>query len=297
MIYDIYHKTTFEYEGMVTFSHNIARLKPRENRFQKILDFSMEILPSVYEEHSFTDMFGNSNSHLLIRKPHRALSVIGRSRVEIFPHLLDAHNERMKQNSMPYEKALSLLESFDLYDLMAKKYWFESELICKGSRAIEAYVRQSFHSKRDLFEACAEFMQRIFNDFEFVPGFSDVTTPIEEIFDAKKGVCQDFTHFAIASLRTIGLPAKYISGYIETIPKEGEEKLFGVDASHAWFALYIPRIGWVGFDPTNNLIPSSQHIFLGQGRDYDDITPLKGVVMSSGKSELQISVDVRRVNE
>ncbi len=297
MIYDIYHKTAFEYEGMVTFSHNIARLKPRENRFQKILNFSMEIVPHVYEEHSFQDMFGNSNAHLLIRKPHRELSVIGRSRVEIFPHLLEAHNERMKQNSMPYETALELLDSFHLYDLMAKKYWFESELISKGSHAIEAYVRESFHPKRDLFEACKEFMERIFRDFEFVPGFSDVTTPIEEIFEARKGVCQDFTHFAIASLRTIGLPAKYISGYIETLPQKGEEKLFGVDASHAWFALYIPRVGWAGFDPTNNLIPSSQHIFLGQGRDYDDITPLKGVVMSSGKSELQISVDVRRIND
>jgi transglutaminase-like putative cysteine protease len=297
MMYEIYHKTAFEYESMVTFSHNIARLKPRENRFQKILDFSMEIIPHVYEEHSFEDMFGNSNTHLLIRKPHRSLSVIGRSRVEVFPHMLEAHNERMKLGSMPYEKALELLSAFDIHDLLAKKYGFESELISKGSSAIKAYALESFHPKRDLYAAGEEFMERIFRDFEFVPGFSDVTTPIEEIFEAKKGVCQDFTHFAIASLRAIGLPAKYISGYIETLPKEGEAKLFGVDASHAWFALYIPRSGWMGFDPTNNLIPTSQHIFLGQGRDYDDITPLKGVVMSSGKSELQIGVDVKRISD
>jgi transglutaminase-like putative cysteine protease len=282
---------------MVTFSHNIVRLKPRENRFQKLVDFSMEITPSVYEENSFDDMFGNNTTHLLIRKPHQDLSVIGHSRVEIFPHLSQEHNERMRLNSVTFENALSLLKSFDMHDIKAKKYCFDSELISKIPSSIQAYVKESFHPKRDLFEAGVEFMGRIFKDFEFVLGFSDITTPVEEIFEARKGVCQDFTHFAIASLRSIGLPAKYISGYIETIPQDGEEKLFGVDASHAWFALYIPRAGWVGFDPTNNLIPSSQHIFLGQGRDYSDITPLKGVVMSSGKSALQISVDVRRVNE
>jgi len=297
MIYTIYHKTSFNYQGMVTFSHNMARLKPRENNFQKILDFSMEVQPSIYEEHSFTDIFGNANTHLLIRKPHSSLSVIGRSRVEVFPEVLKAHVERMRQGSMPYEKALELLASFDCFDLMAKKYRFESEVISKASDAIKAYAEESFHPKRDIFEAGYELMQRIYNDFEFVAGFSDITTPIEEIFEAKKGVCQDFTQFAIAALRSIGLPAKYISGYIETQPRDGEEKLFGVDASHAWFALYIPRSGWMAFDPTNNLIPTSQHIFLGQGRDYNDIAPLKGVVLSSGKSELEISVDVKRESE
>lgn len=297
MIYDIYHKTSFEYQGMVTFSHNLARLKPRENSFQKILDFSMEVVPSLYEEHSFVDMFGNANVHLLIRKPHSSLSVIGRSRVEVFPEILQAHTQRMRQGSVCYEKAIELLNGFDSHDLMAKKYRFESELISKGSDAIKAYVQESFHPKRDIYEAGYEFMERIFNDFEFVAGFSDVTTPIEEIFEAKKGVCQDFTQFAIAALRTIGLPAKYISGYIETQPRDGEVKLFGVDASHAWFALYIPRMGWIAFDPTNNLIPTSQHIFLSQGRDYNDIAPLRGVVMSSGTSKLQIAVDVKRVGE
>ena len=137
-------------------------------------------------------------------------------------------------------------------------------------------------------------MQRIFNDFEFVSGFSDITTPVEEIFEAKKGVCQDFAQFAISALRTIGLPAKYMSGYIETLPPKGEIKLFGADASHAWFSVYIPNAGWVEFDPTNNLIPREQHILLGSGRDYNDISPLKGVVFSSGNSELSVMVDVRR---
>jgi len=159
---------------------------------------------------------------------------------------------------------------------------------------IKEYARESVHKKRDLFEATTELMNRIFNDFKFLSGFSNITTPVEEIFEAKKGVCQDFAQFAISALRTIGLPAKYMSGYIETVPLSGEKKLFGVDASHAWFSIYIPNAGWIDFDPTNNIIPKEQHILLGSGRDYHDISPLKGVVFSSGNSNLSVMVDVRK---
>ena len=294
MIYNIYHKTEFHYQSSVTFSHNIARLKPKETESQKLLDFSMEISPPVYESYDFIDMFGNSNTHMLIREPHQSLSVVGKSKVQIFPELIDNHIEFIKSNSITYKKALKRLEKFQVSDLEAKQFLFESELIPNSSEAISEYALESFHPSRDLFEAINEFMQRIFNDFEFVSGFSDITTPVEEIFEAKKGVCQDFAQFAISALRTIGLPAKYMSGYIETLPPEGEVKLFGVDASHAWFSVYIPNAGWIDFDPTNNLIPREQHILLGSGRDYNDISPLKGVVFSSGNSKLSVMVDVRR---
>ncbi len=294
MIYNIYHKTEFHYQSSVTFSHNIARLKPKETESQKLLDFSMEISPPVYESYDFIDMFGNSNTHMLIREPHQSLSVVGKSKVQIFPELIDNHIEFIKSNSITYKKALKRLEKFQVSDLEAKQFLFESELIPNSSEAIAEYALESFHPNRDLFEATNEFMQRIFNDFEFMSGFSDITTPVEEIFEAKKGVCQDFAQFAISALRTIGLPAKYMSGYIETLPPEGEVKLFGVDASHAWFSVYIPNAGWIDFDPTNNLIPREQHILLGSGRDYNDISPLKGVVFSSGNSKLSVMVDVRR---
>ncbi len=294
MIYNIYHKTKFNYQSIVTFSHNIARLKPKDTEYQKLLEYSMHISPDIYESYEFTDMFGNSNSHTLIREPHQSLEVIGKSKVEIFPHLIDGHVEYIKSNSITYEKAIERLGKFQISDLHAKQFLFESQLIPINSQRIATYALESFHPQRDLFEACYEFMQRIFNDFEFLSGFSDITTPVEEIFEAKKGVCQDFAQFAISALRTIGLPAKYMSGYIETLPPEGEEKLFGVDASHAWFSLYIPNAGWIEFDPTNNLIPREQHILLGSGRDYHDISPLKGVVLSSGNSNLSVMVDVRR---
>ena len=200
----------------------------------------------------------------------------------------------LKTNSIAYGRALERLSRFHIDDVYAKQYLFESALIPYGSRNIKAYALESFHKNRDIFEATDEFMERIFNDFQFLSGFSDITTPVEEIFEAKKGVCQDFAQFAISALRTIGLPAKYMSGYIETLPPKGQKKLFGADASHAWFAVYIPNAGWVEFDPTNNIIPIEQHILLGSGRDYHDISPLKGVVMSSGNSKLSVMVDVRK---
>ena len=294
MIYNIYHKTSFKYQAKVSFSHNIARLKPKDYAFQKLLDFSMEIEPAIFEETEFVDIFGNTNRHILIREPHKELSVIGKSRIEIFPELIQNNIKSLRQNSISYADALKRLAHFHVDDIEAKQFLYESELITRKSAQIKAYALESFTPSRDLFEAAEEFMGRIFHDFKFVSGFSDITTPVEEIFEAKKGVCQDFAQFAISALRSIGLCAKYMSGYIETLPPEGQEKLFGVDASHAWFALYIPGAGWAEFDPTNNIIPQEQHILLGSGRDYHDVSPLKGVVMSSGSSQLSVMVDVRR---
>ncbi len=296
MIYDIYHKNTFTYQSIVTFSHNLARLKPRNTSFQRLVDFSMEVEPLEYEKNFFVDIFGNTTNHLLIRKGHQSLSVIGRSRVELFPKAIEEHLARVRKNAMTYAQALELLASVEKEELLAKLFVCDSALIPKASLAIEAYARLSFEPHRNIFDALVEFMGRMYDDFEFIVGVSDVNTSVDEVFESKKGVCQDFAHFAIAALRSIGLPARYMSGYIETLPPEGEEKLFGVDASHAWVSLFIPSVGWIDFDPTNNVIPHSQHILLGYGRDYNDIAPLKGVVMSSGTSQLRISVDVRRVS-
>lgn len=294
MIYNIYHKTEFKYHSSVTFSHNIARLKPITSNYQKLHDFSMEISPNVYESNEYVDMYGNANLHMLIREPHQLLSVVGKSKVELFPALIEEHIASVKQNSISFSDAKKRLSQFNSNDIYAKEYLFASDLIPYGSQNIKEYALESFSEKRDLFEATEEFMQRIFTDFDFLSGFSDITTPVEEIFEAKKGVCQDFAQFAISALRTIGLPAKYMSGYIETLPPQGQVKLFGTDASHAWFSVYIPNAGWIEFDPTNNLIPKEQHIVLGSGRDYNDISPLKGVVFSSGGSELSVMVDVRQ---
>lgn len=294
MIYDIFHETVFDYQGTVTFSHNIARLKPKEGEDQTLLDFQLDVEPNASEIHVFSDMFGNINHHLLLREPHTALKVTGRSKVQRHTAYVDDTIDFLRATGVTYEQALQRLQSFDTRDTAAKQFLFASELIPVGNDAIRAYALESFQPKRTLFEAGEELMGRIFSEFEFKPGFSDLSTPVETTFEQKKGVCQDFAHFAISALRSIGLPARYVSGYIETLPPEGKEKLFGADASHAWVSLYIPGGGWLDLDPTNNLIPIDQHIILGHGRDYHDISPLKGVVRSSGKSRLKVRVDVRK---
>ncbi|MDZ7818828.1 MAG: transglutaminase family protein [Aliarcobacter sp.] len=295
MIYEIYHETKFDYAAMVTFSHNIARLKPKNSSNQKLLEHSLKIEPNPYETSEFIDYFENTNNFMIIREAHKNLTVTAISKVERIEEEINKNIQELKNSKITFKEAKERLSKFNSEDVLAKQYLFETDSIPVANENIKAYILSSFQEDRNLFEATNEFMQRIFTDFKFVSGFSNVTTPIDEIFEAKKGVCQDFAQFAIAALKSIGLPAKYVSGYIQTTPPEGKEKLFGADASHAWFSVYIPSFGWADFDPTNNKIPNEEYIILGYGRDYLDIAPLKGVVQSSGNSMLGVKVNVRIV--
>lgn len=146
-----------------------------------------------------------------------------------------------------------------------------------------------------MLEAVHDLMVRIHTDFIYDPDFTTLATPLATVLEHRRGICQDFSHLAIACVRTQGLAARYVSGYIETLPPPGKEKLVGSDASHAWFSVYIPELGWIDFDPTNNQIPVDQHIIVGWGRDYGDVTPLKGVIFGGGEHELAVSVDVRNL--
>ena len=293
MIYKIYHETKFDYAGLVTFSHNIARLKPKDSNTQKLLEYSLKIEPTPYETSEFIDYFENTNNFMLIRESHKNLKVIATSKVERIESEIKKELDSLKDIKITLKELKERLSSFNPNDVLAKYFLFETESIPMPSKEIKDYVLKSFDENRNIIEATSDFMARIFNDFKFVSGFSDITTPIEVIFSEKKGVCQDFAQFAISALRSIGIPTRYISGYIQTIPAPGSEKLFGVDASHAWFSIYVPDFGWVDFDPTNNKIPNEEYIVLGYGRDYLDISPLKGVVQSSGNSLLSVKVDVR----
>ena len=293
MIYEIYHETKFDYATIVTFSHNIARLKPKNCSTQKLLEHSLKIEPNPYESSEFVDYFENTNNFMLIREAHKTLTVTALSKVERNEDEINTNIQNLKNCKITFKEAKERLSKFNKEDVLSKQYLFETDSIPVANENIKAYILESFNEERSLFEACNEFMQRIFNDFKFVSGFSNVTTPIDEIFEAKKGVCQDFAQFAIAALKSIGLPARYVSGYIQTNPAPGQEKLFGADASHAWFSVYIPSFGWADFDPTNNKIPNEEYIILGYGRDYLDIAPLKGVVQSSGNSKLGVKVNVQ----
>ncbi|MDY0051218.1 MAG: transglutaminase family protein [Aliarcobacter sp.] len=296
MIYEIYHETKFEYNTLVTFSHNIARLKPKNCLGQELLSHTLEITPEPYETNEFIDYYENTNNFMLVRESHKELSVIAKSRVSRDKEIIQKNINSLNEFKLNIKNAREKLHNLTGEEALTKQYLFETESIPYASNEIIEYVNISFDENRDLIEATKEFMQRIFTDFQFVSGFSDITTPIDTIFREKKGVCQDFAQFAISALRTIGIPTRYVSGYIQTMPPEGKEKLFGVDASHAWFSIYIPGFGWADFDPTNNKIPNEEYIILGFGRDYLDISPLKGVIQSSGNSRLSVKVNIQESN-
>ena len=162
---------------------------------------------------------------------------------------------------------------------------------------LSQYAAASFPTGRPLLKSVLHLMKRIYEDLDFVPGATTIATPLSEVLQKRRGVCQDYAHLMVGCLRAQGLAARYVSGYIETLPPPGKEKMQGTDASHAWCSVFVPNLGWVDFDPTNNLMPRDQHMILGWGRDFSDITPLKGVFFSNGKHKLNVSVDVIRLGK
>lgn len=295
MLYHIFHSTQFSYQQWVSFSHNLIRLKPRDTPFQTVIDFSLSTDPTITELEGYTDYFGNHLHHMLIRQPHHHLKVSIRTCIAMDMQAIEQHkmvSEYAKE--VTYAQALQAFEASTVDVIDAKQFCMLSQFINKTEPSLRDYAASSFAHERSLYESVQELMGRIYEDFQFVSGFSNVNTPVATVFAARKGVCQDFAHIAISALRSLGLAARYVSGYIETLPPPGEEKLFGADASHAWFGVFIPGYGWFDFDPTNNLIPYDQHIVLGYGRDYADIAPMQGVVLGSGRSDVSVTVDVTR---
>jgi transglutaminase-like putative cysteine protease len=244
--------------------------------------------PTAYAEG--VDYFGNRVSRFSIEEPHAALEVTAASEVTVSPP--DPVPDLGSSPAWEAALASSLLaEGSAAID--ARALALESPLIT-AVPALERYARPSFPAGRPLLAAVAELMGRIHGEFTYDPHFTTVATPLAEVLEHRRGVCQDFAHLAIGCLRSIGLPARYVSGYIETLPPPGRPRMVGADASHAWFAVHVPGGGWVDFDPTNNQLPSDQHITVAWGRDYGDVNPLKGVVLGGGKHKLQVSVDVAR---
>lgn len=291
MNYRVIHNTTYHYFEPVSLCHNIVRLLPR-NTSEQILEklvVNIDPLPTVLCE--YEDFFGNKIIYFTIEQEHKMLSVTVTSEIEktISP-IPDIHfYSNLSWEEVKQELLNRKPEYFD-----ARQYILETKMTTIDS-AITAYASISFYKGRSMFEASKELMQRIYKDFSFQRGFTTIATPLSVVMKERKGVCQDFAHLAVACVRSMGLPARYVSGYIETVPPPGQKKLVGVDASHAWFSVFIPLVGWVDFDPTNNQIPSDHHITLGWGRDYTDVAPLNGIILSSGPHRLSVSVDVRRI--
>lgn len=296
MIYSIYHSTRFYYHHGVGFSHNLVRLQPRNTPVQTLVGFNLTVEPGAAEIETYDDFFNNHLHHLLVREPHTVLNVVAESRVRLDADALEWREaKRQLAKNVTYAQAIEGLGILNAETIVARQFALCSPLLPFSSEALIAYAAESIRLERSLYEGVEEFIARIFHDFVFVSGFSDVNTPVETVFREKKGVCQDFAHLAITALRGLGLAVRYMSGYIETAPLPEADKLFGADASHAWISVFFPDHGWFEFDPTNNCVPYDQHILLGYGRDYRDIAPMQGVVVGSGTSHLGVMVDVRRV--
>lgn len=293
MIFNIIHQTKYNYEGGVTFCHNLATLKPRDFMGQALLEYRLEIDPEPVDLSEKVDFFGNTTTRFSLQKYHTELTVTAYSKVDRNSDLEKDYSTSKVLKELTLEEALLKLKIVTPENLEAKQFQLGSTLINVFSEEITNYALVSFKPDRPVFEAAYELMQRIFTDFEFNTTFSNVATPLNEVMKEKKGVCQDFAQIAIACVRAVGMPARYVSGYIETLPPPGKEKLVGTDASHAWFSVFIPDFGWVDFDPTNDQIPKNQHITVAYGRDYYDVPPLKGVIYSSGNNLMSVSVDIR----
>ncbi|WP_405604980.1 transglutaminase domain-containing protein [Polaribacter sp. Asnod1-A03] len=293
MLFKVIHITAYDYDEAITHCHNIANLKPIEFLGQKLVDYSLEIspLPSYLEEGK--DFFKNTICRFSIDQPHKKLIVNSTSIIERNFNLQPDIYTSLICKKTTVQDVINELKKGTEEMLSVHEFTLDSYFIKNISPKIKEYAEVSLQPDRNVFEATNELMQRIFKDFTFDSQFSTIATPLEEVMKAKKGVCQDFAQIGIACLRSVGLPARYVSGYIETLPPPGKEKLVGTDASHAWFSVYIPQFGWVDFDPTNDQIPKNQHIITSYGRDYFDVPPLKGVLYGSGNSKMKVSVDIR----
>lgn len=292
MKYRVTHTTHYQYSAPVSHCYNVAHLLPRNTPQQSCTASELNISPMPANINEWNDLFGNRQVSFAIQQPHKELTVTAISEVEVSPP------GTLLGNAFPisWEQAVNDLRTGSAEEVIdARQFVIESDFI-EFSAEIDAYSRDSFASDRPLVEAVEEFMHRIYKEFEYKPGFSNIATPLEDVLRHRKGVCQDFAHLAIAGLRMRGIAARYVSGYLETIPPAGAERLVGADASHAWFSVFVPHQGWVDFDPTNAQMPAEQHITAAWGRDYADVAPLKGVLFGGGdKHKLAVSVDVQRL--
>lgn len=292
MRYRVRHTTKYTYSARVTHCYNLANLVPRNTARQTCINSRMTVSPQAIHSNMRTDYFGNQSYHFEIQAAHKELCITAESEIEV----KETHAGLNLDLGMSYGEALKYLnENSSVAVIEAREFCLDSPMIRVNSSLAE-YARPSFSPSKPLHSCIAELTSRIYKDFTYTPGFTTIATPLAEVLQHKKGVCQDFAHLQVGCLRALGIPAKYVSGYMETLPPPGQEKLVGADATHAWVAYFSPEEGWIEFDPTNDVPAGNQHIVTAEGRDYYDVTPLKGVIFGGGKNPiLEVSVDVARI--
>lgn len=287
MTYRIVHKTTYKYKNPVSFGNHVVYLVPRSRPHQTCTSHELLVTPSPVEWSERLDYFGNPVTFFTIQEPHGELNIEADSRV-----VIDGPSAFWPSHSLPWEDVVrSLREDLTPEGLDAYQFAFESTRIRPGGE-FAGYAFQSFSPGRPLTEALLDLTGRIHKDFHFDSKATSVRTTPEEVLRLRRGVCQDFAQLQIACLRSLGLAARYVSGYLRTYPPPGRTRLVGADASHAWVSVYCPGAGWLDVDPTNNLIPSDSHVTLAWGRDYGDVSPVRGVILGGRDHELDVGVEM-----
>ena len=285
MIYAVRHATTYHYEQPVTLSTHRLRLTPRETPRQKLRRFALDVAPEGARLVAERDIFGNAAHLLDLRQDHDTLTIEARSVVERLPAAPPV-------DATPWEQvAAAAARPGGTEALAAAPFAFPSRFT-GADDALEDWARTCFTPGRPALEAAAAMMSRIHADWAYDPEATHAGTTAVEAFGLKRGVCQDFAHVFLAACRALGLPARYVSGYLLTHPPEGQPRLIGADASHAWAALWTPEAGWAEFDPTNDCVPDLEHVTCAWGRDYADVGPVVGVVLGAGAHRLEVAVDV-----
>lgn len=289
--YHIRHDTRYDYDQAVGESHQLLRLTPRSLPWQTCVAHRIEITPKPQHLRSFIDSFGNQVDALHFGAEHDKLVVRAEAWVE-----LKSRPEIDLEASPTWESVRNLLlyrsrEKVSSELLEATGFRFESGYV-RIKRDFAEYARDDFKPETPVLVGVEALMQRIFEDFTFDPEATDISTPVTTVFANRRGVCQDFAHLMISCLRSLGLSARYMSGYILTKPPEGKKRLIGADATHAWLSVYCPKFGWVDFDPTNAIRPNLEHITIGWGRDFADISPMRGIITGGGGHEPAIAVTV-----
>ncbi|MCP1673483.1 transglutaminase-like putative cysteine protease [Natronocella acetinitrilica] len=293
MKYRVTHRTDYVYSAPVALGYNEAHLTPRGDLGrQRVLSHRVEVDPPPAYTSRRLDFFGNEIFYFTLQRPHSRLTVTAVSEVERFGD----EPELYLASGMSWEEVVAATAADPSPEgLDARAYLLDSPLI-EPSPDVVAYAAESFKPGRGFSQAVGDFIQRIHREFAFDPAATNVSTPVSKVFEARRGVCQDFAHLAITGLRGLGVAARYVSGYLETLPPPGQAKLVGSDASHAWVAVFEPGGGWREYDPTNDITPSQQHIVTAIGRDYTDISPIRGVVFGGGGTQkTKVAVDVERI--
>ncbi len=285
MLYAVTHRTTYAYESDVSVSHHVAHLRPRVLPWQEVLEFALEIAPGADATAHRLDVYENPTTYFTLEKPHGELVVTALSRVRV-------QTEALPAITPPWTTVRTACARDVLTDdTAAGEFRFDSRHIVR-SAAYADYAAASFPAEQSFLAGLRDLTTRIFRDFKFDKRATTTATPLDEVFKKRRGVCQDFAHLGIACLRSLGLPARYVSGYLETLPPPGKKRLIGADASHAWLAAWCPGHGWIDADPTNDVLPGDRHITVAWGRDFSDVSPLRGVIIGGGEHKLTVSVDV-----